>query len=82
MTADFCPPDHTHDALCDPTYREPRVTPDPDPTHTNHVRFMDERNQEGWSAWQRSRPLPVPEETKQSAPKTKQSVPVKKKGRR
>lgn len=95
LTALLCPPGHRHDALCDPSYVEPRVEPTADPTPINHRRFMAERNQDGWLAWQTTRPLPSAEDLAAARERTHGSlhrdpasgrlaspskVPVKKRG--
>lgn len=71
----FCYPGHQHDNLCTPDLAVPRVIPDPDPVHTGHHKFMSEHNQDGWLAWQLTRPMKI-KPSKQAPVK---SVPIKKK---
>jgi hypothetical protein len=72
----LCHPGHRHDALCDPVLTIPRRQPDPDVVMKGHREFMREKNQDGWLAWQLSRPLSL-REPKQG--KRASGVPVKKK---
>lgn len=73
---EFCPPGHKHDALCDPALNQPHVQPNPDVVMEGHRRHMQMVNQDGWLAWQLTRPLDMRNEGKG---KRASGVPVKKK---
>jgi hypothetical protein len=73
----FCYPGHRHDALCDPALALPRKHPDPAIVAKGHAQFMREKNQDGWLAWQLSRPLTDVAERNRKM--RSGSVPVKKK---
>ena len=82
----FCYEGHKHDSLCDPTLVETRVEPVGDPTVRNHRFFMEAHNQEGWLAWQLTRPLTIEVDGKRKGRRKRpsratapvQSAPVKK----